>query len=611
MRPRARQDIPGFGSSIRIVWRILRFSLPYWRGLSFTALSLIGTAAFMLATPELMAWAIDSAIGTDIVGDETFVDVSGTLVLVAALALVGAAVLRGLFQFLQSYLAEWVAQTVAYDMRNQIYERLQTLSFRYHDTAETGQIMVRATQDVEVVRMFLNLGGVRLLFTLIIMVAVLALMLVSSWKLALVVWPFLLLIAFRSAVISKTMRPIWMDVQEGQAQLGTVLQEALSGIRVVKAFGREEFEGRKFGGVAEWLKQRSYDANMVQAVNSPLMTALWMGSLIATVWVGGIEVANGNLSVGTLTAFLIYVQLLQMPVRSLGFMVMMVPRAASGGIRIFEILDQESDVQEQPGASVPANPRGELRFENVSFSYDEEAPVLRGIDFEAKPGELVALLGRTGSGKTTIVNLIPRFYDVSRGQILFDGQDVREWPMQALRDEVAIVQQDVFLFSATLRENIAYGRPDATMEEVVAAAKLARIHDFIENELPASYDTWVGERGANFSGGQKQRIAIARALLMDPKVLIFDDSTSSVDATTEYAIQQAMEALMLGRTTFVIAHRLRSVREADQIFVLDQGEIVQRGRHAELLAEGGIYREIYELELRDQESAYGAAGGGD
>ena len=504
--------------------------------------------------------------------------------------------------FVQRYLAEWVGQTVAYDLRNAIYQRLQTLSFRFHDGAETGQIMVRATQDVEVVRMFINFGGVQLTFTVVLGVATLIIMLSINWPLALMVWAIMIIISIRSAVIARRLRPIWNDVQESQAQLGTVLQEALSGIRVVKAFGRSEFEGQKFGRSAGWLQQRSYDASMVQAVNMPLMTALGAVTIVLTIWYGGREVVAGNFTVGELTMFLMFLTILQMPIRGLGWMVMMVPRAATAGMRIFEILDQESEVKDNPDAVAPAQPQGHVKFDQVSFAYDPRSPVLGGIDFEAKPGELIALLGLTGSGKSTVVNLIPRFYDVSAGQVTFDGQDVRDWPLEALRRQVAIVQQEVFLFAATLKENIAYGRPDATDEEIEAAAKLARIHHFI-NRLPEKYDTWVGERGANFSGGQKQRIAIARALLMDPRVLIFDDSTSSVDAATEFEIQQAMAALMRGRTTFVIAHRLRSLREADQILVLDKGQIVQQGKHDELLATGGLYREIYELELRDQESS--------
>ncbi len=600
----------GFCDGARNLGRIFAYANSYWRQLTLVLLALIATGGFALATPLLLEWAVDTALGAE--ENIASVDVDETLIVVAALALLGAAAMRGAFQFVQAYLAEWVGQTVAYDIRNTLYDRLQNLSFSYHDEAETGQIMARATQDVEVLRMFLNLGGVRLLFTLVLMFSILVIMLIKEWQLAVVVWGFMALIGWRSYCVSKSLRPVWQDVQEGQAQLGTVLQEALTGIRVVKAFAREPFEGRKFGRPAQWLYERSFEASRVQAINSPIMTGLWMGSLVATMWWGGIKVADGDLSVGALTSFLFFIQLLQLPIRSLGWMVMMVPRAATSAQRIFEILDQESDVQERPGAVQPVAPKGRVRINDVSFAYDEARPVLTKIDFEARPGELVALLGQTGSGKTSIVNLIPRFYDTSGGSVMLDDADVRDLTLEGLRAQVAIVQQDVFHFGATIQDNIAYGRPDATEEEVRAAAQLARIHDHIMT-LPGGYNTWVGERGATLSGGQKQRVAIARALLMDPRVLIFDDSTSSVDAATELEIQQAMAALMRGRTTFVIAHRLRSVREADQILVLDKGEIVQRGKHAELLARGGLYREIYDLELRDQEEAFASqvVGGGE
>ena len=601
--------MPSVAGSVPIVWRLIRFARPYAKGLIVTFLAIVATGGFAIATPELLEWAVNTGLGVQVQEGVTSVDVDEGLLVVAGVALLGAALLRGLAQFLQSYLAESVAQAVAYDIRNQIYERLQRLSFAYHDGAETGQVMVRATQDVEVVRMFLNFGGVRLLFTVLLLFTILVLMFLTSWKVALVVLPFMVVIAIRSYFVARKLVPLWRDVQEGQAQLGTVLQEALTGIRVVKAFAREPVEGRKFGDKAKWLYDTSFKTSMIQAFNQPLASALLMGALIATVWVGGIEVANGNLTAGGLTKFLFFVALMQMPIRSLGWMVMMVPRAATAGQRIFEILDRESEVVEAPQAHAPAAPRGHVTFDNVSFSYDGQRPVLDQVDFEATPGEVIALLGPTGSGKTSVVNLIPRFYDVTAGQVRFDGTDVRELTLAGLRAEVAIVQQDVFLFSATLRDNIAYGRPDASDEEIEAAARLARIHNHIES-LPAGYRTWVGERGATLSGGQKQRVAIARALLMDPRVLVFDDSTSSVDTSTEQEIQQAMSALMEGRTTFIIAHRLRSVRDADQILVLDQGRIVQRGRHAELLAQGGLYREIHDLELRDKSEAYAQIAGG-
>ena len=601
--------MPGMGSSIHVIGRLLRYALPYRRGLSITLVAIVATGGFAIATPVLLEWAVNTGLGVQVANGVTTVDVDERLLVVAGLALLGAALMRGLSQFLQSYLGESVAQAVAYDIRNEIYERLQRLSFAYHDEAQTGQVMVRATQDVEVVRMFLNMGGVRLIFMLGLLTAVGALMFLTNWLVAVVVLPFMVVLLIQSYRVARTLVPLWRDVQEGQAQLGIVLQEALTGIRVVKAFAREPVEGEKFADKAKWLYRTSFRTSMVQAKHQPLMTALWMGAMIATVWVGGIEVVNGNLSPGGLTKLLFFVALVQMPVRMLGFMVMMIPRAATAGQRIFEILDHESEVLESPSAVAPATPRGRIRFDDVSFSYDGVRPVLDHVSFEAEPGEVVALLGPTGSGKSSIVNLIPRFYDASAGAVTFDGVDVRDLTLLGLRAEVAIVQQDVFLFSATLRDNIAYGRPDATDEEVEAAARLARVHEYIHS-LPSGYRTWVGERGDTLSGGQKQRIAIARALLMDPRVLVFDDSTSSVDTGTEQEIQAAMAALMQGRTTFIIAHRLRSVRDADQILVLNGGRIVEQGQHAELLARGGLYREIYDLELRDQAEAYAQIAGG-
>jgi ATP-binding cassette subfamily B protein len=373
----------------------------------------------------------------------------------------------------------------------------------------------------------------------------------------------------------------------------------------VKAFAREDQESEKFAREARDLFEQSYQSNRIQAFNTPMLTSIWMLSMVVVCWVGAIEIHNGSLTKGGLTEFALYLTMLQLPVRSLGWIVMLFARAQSSGERIYDILDAESAVKEKPDA-VPFEPvRGHVRFEQVSFAYDAISPVLREIDIDARPGEVVALLGPTGSGKSTVVNLLPRFYDVTGGRITIDGLDIRDATLASLRDTIGIVQQDLFLFSATIAENIAYGMVDATREQIERVAKIARIDDFI-GSLPDGYDTWVGERGITLSGGQRQRIAIARTLLRDPKVLIFDDSTSSVDMETEYLIQQALAELMQGRTTFVIAQRLRTVKMADQILVLQGGRIVERGRHRELLRQGGFYRQIYDLELRDQEEALAA-----
>jgi ABC-type multidrug transport system fused ATPase/permease subunit len=561
--------------------------------------------ASILAVPQLIRWGIDYGLDIQQVDGKPVATGEESLLVVAALGVIGFAVFRGVFAYGQTYLAEWISQRVAYDLRNGIYDRLQRLSYAYHDQQQTGQLMSRATQDVEAVRMFINMGVVRGAYIVILLVASLGLMLFTNWKLALVVWAFIPFIVWRSTVMAFKLRPLWTAIQEGLARIATVLQEALTGARVVKAFGREEYEGEKFRREAEAVYVDSYTSSRIQATNAPLMSGLWLAATAATLWFGGRQVVSGNLEPGGLTAFLLYLYILQMPVRMFGWVIMIGARANAAGQRIFEILDAESAVREKTGAGPLSAVQGHVMFQDVSFGYDAISPVLSHIDIDAKPGQIFALMGPTGSGKTTVVNLMPRFYDVTGGRITIDDIDIRDTTLASLRQAIGTVQQDVFLFSATIRDNIAYGAVEATDEQVQEAAKAAYIHDFIMG-LPDGYDTWVGERGITLSGGQKQRIAIARTLLMDPRILILDDSTSSVDTETEYQIQQSLQRVMEGRTTFVIAQRLRTVKMADQILVLQDGEVVERGRHDELLRRDGIYRQIYDLELRDQEEALAA-----
>ncbi len=575
--------------------RLLGFLRPYKARVAFLAFCVIASSAAVIAIPQLIRWAISYGIGIDNLDDEPTGETK--YLVFAGAALVGAAAARGIFAFGQTYLSEWIGQKVAYDIRNGIYDRLQRLSYAYHDQQQTGATMSRATQDVEAVRWYISMGVLRGSYVFLLLIAVLVLMLVTSWQLALVVWAFIPFIIWRSTVMAFTLRPLWMQIQEGLGKLANVLQEALTGARVVKAFAREDYEGEKFEVEARELFERSYRSSSVQAVNAPMMTGAWLAATAATLWVGGVLVSNNSMDIGELAAFLLYLTILQMPVRMLGWIIMVISRANAAGERIYEIMDAESAVQEKPGAAELVNATGQVRFENVSFGYDALSPLLTNINIDAKPGQVVALMGPTGSGKSTVVNLMPRFYDVTGGRITIDGTDIRDLKIASLRSAIGVVQQDVFLFSATMRDNIAYGAIDATDEQVEEAAKAAYIHDFIMG-LPEGYDTWVGERGITLSGGQKQRIAIARTLLLDPRILILDDSTSSVDTETEYLIQGTLQQLMRGRTTFVIAQRLRTVKMAD--------EIVERGRHDELLAADGVYRQIYDLELRDQEEALAA-----
>ena len=586
---------------IPIPLRLLSYVWNYKGRLLLVLFSLSGLTAFQLIGPVLVSYAIDTGIRLD---DNTGIaSGSGRTLIIAGLLIVGAAIARGFFQFLQTFNGEFISQRVAYDVRNDIYDHLQRLSFAYHDKAQTGQVMQRATQDVEGIRMFISLGVVRLVYVVVLLIGTLTLMMWVDWKLALVAWAFIPPTALVSIRMTSLLRPIWLEVQNLQGRVGVVLQENLSGMRVVKAFGREDTEQAKFNTEAENLFGYSYRTNRIQAKYGPMINGIWAVAMVATAWFGANQILNGNLSIGQLTTFMLLLTMLQMPVRSLGFITMFWARAATSGQRIYDILDAESAVQEKSGATELTAAAGHVRFERVSFGYDAVSAVLRDVDIDAKPGQIIALLGQTGSGKTTVVNLMPRFYDVTGGRITIDGADIRDVTLSSLRRAFGIVQQDVFLFSATIRENIAYGASGATDEDIFNAAKLARIHEFIET-LPDGYDTWVGERGITLSGGQKQRISIARTLLLDPKILVFDDSTSSVDTETEYLIQQALAELMKGRTTFVIAQRLRTVKSADQILVLKDGRIVEHGRHEELITQDGPYRQIYDLELRDQEEAF-------
>ncbi|MCH7996503.1 MAG: ABC transporter ATP-binding protein [Chloroflexi bacterium] len=577
---------------MRYLLRLLTFLRPYKKQLAVAYFALIISTLLSLAVPRLLGDSIDKFIEKDTLG----------LFVLLALVVLAFAVARAIFAYIQTYISEYISQRVAYDLRNALYDHLQHLSYAYHDKQQTGQLMSRATADVEGVRWFISLGLVRSVYLIVLFAGVSAVLIITNWKLGLISLGALPLVSARAILVSRRLRWIWRNIQEMTGQLGALLQENLSGARVVRAFSREDYESAVFASKARDLADENVLASKIQASNAPLMNFIFALITGAILWVGGREVAEGRLTPGELAQFVFYLILLAFPVRIVGFVITLFSRAASSGERIFEILDAESPVQEKPGAVELPRVRGHVVFRGVSFRYDSSVPTLDDINFEINPGQVVALLGATGSGKTTIVHLIPRFYDVSQGSITIDGLDVGDVTLKSLRREVGIVQQEMFLFADSIRNNIAYGAYNATMEEVERAAEAARLTDFIES-LPQGYDTWVGERGTTLSGGQKQRIAIARTLLMDPRILILDDSTASVDTETEMLIQQALKELIRGRTTFIIAQRLSTVRNADVILVLENGKIVERGSHQELLSRGGIYQKIYELQLRPQEAA--------
>jgi len=598
-------------STTPIHLRLLYQSFQYRGMLIMSVFVLMGASILTIITPALAGYAIDTGLnvveiteGGVVVQEEAQGDMSTLMVAIVLIVL--SALLRGVFVYVQTFLGESLGQRVARDLRNQVYDRLQRLSFAYHDNAEVGEVMSRATADVEGIRFFVSMGVIRLLYVVALVAVSYGLMINTNPKVGLIALLFVPPVAIQSTVVSLMMRRVWMRVQAIQGEMATVLQENLTGQRVVKAFSRQDFEQAKFDRKVDELFEESYSTAKFQAFNEPFLISVWLLSAAVVFWVGVQEIQAGRMSEGDLAAFQLWLTLLQVPVRSTGFIINIFARAHSSGRRLFEIIDAESPVQEKPDAVPLAPGPGHVLLEGVSFGYQPGKPVVRNLDIEALPGQRVALLGATGSGKSTVVNLLPRFYDPTEGRVLIDGQDVRDLQIDSLRDAIGIVQQDVFLFSATMRENIAYGRPDATDEEIEEAAKAARIHDFIMSQ-PDGYDMWVGERGSTLSGGQRQRVAIARTLLLNPRVLIFDDSTAAVDMRTEFLIQEALRNLMEGRTTFVIAQRLRTVKEADLIIVMRDGEIIERGTHDELLARGEAYKRIYDLELRDQEEAAAAA----
>lgn len=576
--------------SLRTYRRIIGLLRPHWLPFLVSVFCVLLTTTFSLVVPWLLAWVVDVGVRNG-----RFTDL-----VIAAGAILFVSILRGLAAYGQGYLSQSVSNLVAYDLRNRIYSHLQNLSFSFHDEAETGNLMSRMTVDIEAVRNFFPLALLRAIIAVATFGAVTVILFTLDWQLALVTLISVPVLLFLSNHVAHRLRPLWVAVQSGSGDLGTIMQESLSGVRVVKSFAREDFEIEKFGRTNLSLRGLNLAAMRTSAWNQPLMILVLNIVTVLVIWVGGAAVIGQRISLGTLFAVTQYVLVLAMPVRTFGFMVTWFMRGYSGAERLFSVLDTEATVQDAPDASTLEHVKGHVRFENVSFAYGNGADVLHDINIDAQPGKVIALLGPTGSGKSTILNLLPRFYDVKEGCVSIDGHDVRTVTQASLRRNIGFVLQDIFLFNATLRDNIAYGIEDATDEQIIAAAKIARIHDFALG-LPDGYDTWVGERGVTLSGGQKQRVAIARTLLLNPRILVLDDATSSVDMETEYLIQQALDAVMQGRTTFVVASRLRTVKNADQILVLEKGHIIERGNHDELLTLGGAYTRLYDLQLREQE----------
>ena len=546
-------------------------------------------SAFLPKALELLGWTAEKLA--------RYQDGAESALLWAGGLIVVFAVIRGAFAFSQNYMSEKLSQSAAFDFRNELYARIQRLSFSYHDTTQTGQLMIRATDDVEKVRLFIGQGLLMATQAIVMLTATLIILAFTNTRLMLIILPVLPLALALFMVFGAIAMPLFTRVQVKLSALNTILQENLAGIKVVKAFAREPEQQVRFERSADDMMRQQITVARLFSFLFPLVFLIANLGQAAVYYFGGQQIIQGTLTFGEWQKFGLYLVYVFFPMGMLGMIITQMSQAAASAQRIFEILDTQSEVRDKPGAPVLGRVAGRVAFEKVTFRYfGGGEPVLSDVDFEVEPGQTVALLGATGSGKSTIINLIPRFYDASAGRVLVDGHDVRDVQLDSLRSQIGIVLQDTTLFSGTIRDNIAFGRPEASLDEVVEAAKAAAAHEFILS-FPEGYDTKVGERGTTVSGGQKQRIAIARALLMDPRILILDDSTSSVDVVTEAAIQKALQRLMQGRTSFVIAQRISTVRTADLILVLDRARIAARGTHDQLMDESPIYAEIYSSQL--------------
>jgi len=586
---------------VSALWRVARMALGYRVRFPAAVLAVIGAGVFQLLIPRFLGRAIDQATGL-LAGAQgssaAATEIAQSALMTSALLVLGTAVLRGLFTLAHNYLAETIGQSFAYELRLAFFEKLQRLSFSYHDRIHSGDLITRGMLDIEGVRRFIETGIMRL-FQLAVLVGLgTYLYMGQDPLLGFLCVSFVPFAVWRGTVFRLKVRALWREFQERMSVLTRIMEENLAGIRVVRAFAAQQHELDKFD---EWQRRTldpAIESVKVRYFNTSMMTFAYFLAMGLVLWCGGLRVIDGRITIGELTQFLVFMTVLQMPVRQVGLVINGFARASVSGARMFEILDIEPAIRDRPGAANLTLSEAVLAFEHVSFSYlgfpGEHA--VEDISFTVSAGQTLGIVGPPGSGKSTIAHLIPRFYDVTGGRITIDGQDIREVALDSLRAQVGVVQQDTFLFKTEVRENVAYGDPSAEDDRVVDAADTAQLHDYVSG-LPEGYDTLVGERGVSLSGGQRQRLSIARSVLLTPRVIVFDDSTAAIDAGTELRIREALKDLNRSRATIIISHRLSSLMHAHEILFLEAGRIVERGSHAALLTKGGRYRRLFDLQM--------------
>ncbi|WP_029042609.1 ABC transporter ATP-binding protein [Cucumibacter marinus] len=605
-RSRAHVKAAGLGAGASTIWRITRLALRHPFKVGIALGSTVVAAILQLSIPQLLGMAVDQT--QTILAADNAAGVAEAALLTTALILLAVSIGRGLFTMTQNYFAEAVGHHTGYELRLACYEKIQRLSFSFHDAVHSGDLITVVMLDLEGVRMFFSTGLVRLvLLTMLIGIGA-YLLLSTDMVLGLTALSFVPFVAWRSPLTHLRLRATWLDLQEKLGILTKVMEENLGGIRVVRAFAAQAFEMTKFDKASRAALALAHDRVGIRVRNTSAMTLSFFISMGLVLWIGGGKVLADEITVGTLASFLTFMTILQMPVRQLGMLVNAFARASTCGTRIFTLLDIDPAVKDGPDAKELAVGDGTLRFDDVSFAYpaNPELGVIRNVNFEARRGQTIGIVGPPGSGKSTIAHLIPRFYDVTGGRITLDGQDVRDVSLQSLRRAVAVVQQDSFLFTTSIENNIAYGDPWAHNPRIERASEFAQLHNYVLG-LPQGYGTVVGERGVSLSGGQRQRMSIARTLMLKPAVMVFDDSTAAIDAGTEQRIRSAMTEFAKDRVTIIIAHRLSSLMHADEILFLENGEVVERGTHTELIESGGRYKALYDLQFRDEDQNDGGA----